>query len=434
MNILLVAPSNDAADILVEKLSVYFPPSELRRIIAYSRTIDQVSLLVKPYVTDGLADKEMVDEIMSTRIIVSTVNLAARFVHFGVPRGHFNVLCVDEAGHATEPEVVSVASGLIDFKRQNSQAGQLILAGDPKQLGPVITSHLCKRFGLSTSYMERLVKTDVYARGQDGIYPQELLTKLIRSYRSHPSILELPNEMFYENELLVCGDVLSTHSLAKWEHLPQKGFPLIFHAVNGENLREGTSPSWFNPQEAECVVNYVDLLVNQSRPAVAPTDIGIVTPYARQAQKIRLALKHRNFPEIKVGSVESFQGQERRCIIISTVRADAKFLSVDKKYDLGFVANEKRFNVALTRAKALLVVVGCPSVLAADETNWLPFLKYCKQNNAWAGDAWDEMDGTDDCTGEESSRDDSLIDDWQFVPGVSYTAEEEGLGFINREE
>jgi superfamily I DNA and/or RNA helicase len=122
--------------------------------------------------------------------------------------------------------------------------------------------------------------------------------------------------------------------------LPQTGFPVTFHAVNGENLREGTSASWFNPQEAEEVVNYVDLPVDQSRPAVMPEDIGIITPYARQAQKIHFALKHRNFQDIKVGSMETFQRQGRRCITVSTVWAETELLDHDLAFNLGFVANE----------------------------------------------------------------------------------------------
>lgn len=429
LNILFVAPSNDAADILVEKLSSYFPPSEMRRVIAYSRSIDQVSQAVRPYVLEGMSDtEELCAEIMGHRIVVSTVNLAARFAYYGVPRGHFGVLCVDEAGHATEPEVIGAAANLMDFTRQDSQTAQLILAGDPKQLGPVITSDLCQKFGLSVSYMERLAGTEVYSRDGQGEYPSGLIMKLVRTYRSHPAILKLPNEMFYDGDLLACGDKLSTHSLAKWEHLPQQGFPIIFHAVNGENLREGTSPSWFNREEAQEVVNYVNLLVNQSRPSVQCADIGIITPYARQAQKIRKLLKHLNFPDIKVGSVETFQGQEKRCIILSTVRAESDLLSVDRKFNLGFVCNAKRFNVAVTRAKSLLIVVGSPSVLATDEKTWLPFLRYCKENNAWVGQPWDESD-------VEPLESDDGEEDWQLVDeSISHGVLQEGLGFINREE
>jgi superfamily I DNA and/or RNA helicase len=179
------------------------------------------------------------------------------------------------------------------------------------------------------------------------------------------------------------------------------------------------------------VVNYVDLLVNQSRPAIKPQDIGIITPYARQAQKIRQLLKHLNFDEIKVGSVETFQGQERRVIIISTVRAESELLSVDRKYNLGFVSNEKRFNVAVTRAKSLLIVVGSPSVLATDEKTWRPFLRYCKDNHAWAGQPWEEEEYVNSSLDVADSNDSWLIVD---DGGVSQSVLQEGLGYINREE
>ena len=83
LNILLVAPSNDAADILVEKLSSYFPPSEMIRAMAYSRPLSMVPEVVRPYaLQDGL---ERISEILSHRITVSTINLAARFAFGGVP-------------------------------------------------------------------------------------------------------------------------------------------------------------------------------------------------------------------------------------------------------------------------------------------------------------------------------------------------------------
>lgn len=430
LKILLIAPSNDAADILVSRLATYFPPSDLRRILAYSRSMDQVAKDVKPFCREGLSDEEKRTDIMSAKIVVGTVNLSARLSLLGIPRGHFNVLCVDEAGHATEPEVVSVAATLLDFQGSGAkERGQLILAGDPRQLGPIITSDICKKYGMSISYMERLAGRDVYGRASvEKGYPPELLTKLVRNYRSHPSIMKLPNELFYDDELIMCGDKLSTHSLARWEHLPQTGFPIIFHAVHGENLREGSSPSWFNPQEAQQVTDYVQLLVQQTRPAVSPDDIGIITPYARQAQKITTALRISNLDGIKVGSVETFQGQERRVVILSTVRAENDLLTSDKKYNLGFVANEKRFNVAVTRAKALLIIIGHPKVLATDKKCWLPLMKFCKEKQSWLGQDWEE-----DESSSEDESDESDSDDEGFVR-VSHAVEQEGMGYINREE
>jgi helicase MOV-10 len=439
LKILIVAPSNDATDILVEKLSAYFPPSEMVRVLAYTRNMSDVPTSVRRYCKEDLDLADLDGSLSSFQIVASTVNLAARFTNMGtgLAEGYFDVVCLDEAGQATEPEVMGVvASSLIKF--DGNDPGQMIMAGDPNQLGPVITSAVCQKFGMGISYMERLVTTSPAYRpsasekGEKMLYPPQLVTMLVRNYRSHPAILKLPNDLFYDNKLIACGDRLTTHSMAKWEHLPSTSadFPIIFHSVDGANLREGTSPSWFNPHEVLIVVEYVDLLVNQSRPRVSVNDIGIITPYARQVQKIKLALNAKNFDGVKVGSVETFQGQERRCVIISTVRSEKSLLLHDEKYNLGFVANEKRFNVAITRAKSLLIVVGNPIVLATDKKNWLPFLRYCRENGGWSGDDWDEEEGsqTDLGGGAGFFEVDDNIDDWDIVPDAI------PHGFVNREE
>ena len=437
--ILLVAPSNDASDILVQRLSQYFPPKELLRVLAYSRRLDDVSPALRPY-TIQLGEELILEEIAAARIVVSTVNLASRLAYMGVKRGHFDCVMVDEAGHATEPELIAVAASLMDMKAAGSEC-QLILAGDPKQLGPITTSKICESFGYGISLLERLSQRKVYRKDpRSHAYPHDLVTKLVRNYRSHPALLKLPNDLYYDGELQNCGDVFVTHSLCRWEHLPKAGFPLLFHSINGRNLREGNSPSWFNPEEAQQVAGYVDLLTRESRPPTAYEDIGIITPYARQAQKIRAALEI-SHPgnSIKVGSVETFQGQERRVIILSTVRSDPDlFFDHDAKYNLGFVAHPKRFNVAMTRAKALMIVVGCPSVLALDRDNWLPLLMYCHDQNAWAGDEWDPH-SADERDGDGEGGDEIAVmrsdgahklsqESWDVVQV------EEVFGYVNREE
>jgi helicase MOV-10 len=83
-------------------------------------------------------------------------------------------------------------------------------------------------------------------------------------------------------------------------------------------------------------------------------DIGIITPYNKQAQKLKRLLRREGLEEVKVGSTETFQGQERRVIIISTVRSSEDYVNSDVLHNLGFLENPKRFNVAVTRAQALL--------------------------------------------------------------------------------
>jgi superfamily I DNA and/or RNA helicase len=326
----------------------------------------------------------------------------------------------------------------MNFHRNDQHAGQLILAGDPRQLGPVITSSLCKKYGMEISLMERLANRSVYSN-KGGEYPKELITKLIRNFRSHPDILKLPNKMFYDNELIACGNKFDTHSMANWEHLPCPKFPVIFHSVFGESEREGNSPSWFNRQEAEIVLHYVRLLVKQSKPGIHMDEIGVITPYARQVQKIRLLLKAHDLGDVKVGSVETFQGQERKCIIVSTVRSSEHHLVFDAKYNLGFVNHPKRFNVTVTRAKSLLVAIGHPHVLATDKDHWLPLLRMCHEAGSWVGEPWNENADTEEKDLQEMGMldgddDDDNDEDTENEHTVSHVVAQEAVGFFNREE
>ena len=99
---------------------------------------------------------------------MATVNMTAILWCTGdsdsyILRGHFDLLCVDEAGHVTEPEIIAITATLMRYHKDdgntNSSSGQIILAGNPQQLDPVITSELCKKFQMDKYYMERLLKT-----------------------------------------------------------------------------------------------------------------------------------------------------------------------------------------------------------------------------------------------------------------------------------
>ena len=131
-----------------------------------------------------------------------------------------------------------------------------------------------------------------------------------------------------------------------------------------------------------------------------------------------------------IGSVETFQGQERRVIIISTVRSENSLLQHDLRYNLGFVANEKRFNVAVTRAKSLLIVVGNPRVLETDTKNWLPLLRFCKSKKSWMGEDWEEEASPDSDSGDNAqNKGDEAEDEDEWA-----AAAQESYCFVNREE
>ncbi|CAM9888298.1 unnamed protein product [Bubo scandiacus] len=341
----------------------------------------------------------------------ASFHLSPRLVSANFPPGFFSHVFIDEGGQAVEPESVVAIAGLLSAMDQetNPNGGQLVLAGDPQQLGPVLRSPLAIEHGLGTSLLERLMLHNPLYKKSSGGYDPQFVTKLLWNYRSHETILRIPNELFYDSELKACeSDELDVRSLyCAWEELPKKGFPVIFHGVCGEEQREAKSPSFFNTAEIEVLVHYLKKLL-QSRgkggcPRVSPKEVGIISPYRKQVEKIRKAVTSldpvlRALPDIsllKVGSVEEFQGQERRVILISAVRSCSEYFPLDETFNLGFLKNPKRFNVAITRAKALLIVVGNPAVLSKDQ-HWHRFLRYCREEGGYTGYPYEDESPAED--------------------------------------
>ncbi|XP_069346579.1 RNA helicase Mov10l1 [Eulemur rufifrons] len=378
--ILVCAPSNSAADLVCLRLheSRVLRPAAMVRVNATCRFEETIIDAIKPYCKDG----EDIWKASRFRVIITTCSSAGLFYQIGVRVGHFTHVFVDEAGQASEPECL-IPLGLI-----SDVSGQIVLAGDPMQLGPVIKSRLAMAYGLNVSMLERLMSRPAYLRDENafgacGAYNPLLVTKLVKNYRSHAALLALPSRLFYHRELEVCADPEVVTSLLGWEKLPKKGFPLIFHGVRGNEAREGRSPSWFNPVEAVQAMRYCCLLARSVSSQVSASDIGVITPYRKQVEKIKILLRNVDLMDIKVGSVEEFQGQEHLVIIISTVRSNEDRFE-DDRYFLGFLSNSKRFNVAITRPKALLIVLGNPHVLVRDPC-FGALLEYSLTNGVYTG-------------------------------------------------
>lgn len=103
-----------------------------------------------------------------------------------------------------------------------------------------------------------------------------------------------------------------------------------------------------------------------------------------QVHQIRELLMELDMKMPKIGSVEEFQGQERQIIILSTVRSTSDYVSDDVRHALGFVASPRRLNVAITRARALLIILGNPKLLSQD-IYWRSVLTYCIKNDSYTG-------------------------------------------------
>nr|VWP00270.1 Adenylate cyclase [Ganoderma boninense] len=381
--VLACAPSNSAADIIALRLSAALTPEEMFRCNAASRDPRSVPDALVPYTLHMIGHYGIppLEALTKYRVVVTTCGNASFAYNVGMARGHFSYIFIDEAGQATEPEVLAAINTMA------SDDTRIVLSGDPKQLGPIIRSSIAREHGLGVSYMERLMERPIYGaqagRGRSWV-------KLLQNYRSHEAILRYPNEKFYGSELEVRGDAGAINSFLASAQLVSPKFPVVFHSLAGHNDRESTSPSYFNIDEASEVKAYVQALLADRQHPIQAKDIGVITPYHAQVRKIRKLLQEADIPDVDVGSVEIFQGQERRAIIISTVRSSADLLAYDAKFTLGFVSNPRRFNVAITRAKALLIVIGDAAILSLDPI-WRGFMNHVYLGGGWRGDlpTWD---------------------------------------------
>ncbi|KAJ3929858.1 MAG: RNA helicase [Lentinula lateritia] len=393
--LLVCAPNNSAADLLTQKLST-LGPSVVLRLNALSRKLSELpkSLHRFAIINDNEAfAMPTAQNIRKYRVVVSTCITAGVPAGLGIERGYYSHIFVDEAGQAMEPTVMVPLKELADDKTN------VVLAGDNKQLGPIVHSGLASVLGLKTSYLARIMDREIYdLDGKSSVGGRGVtIVKLVRNFRSHPAILEFSNEHFYNHELLYCGNSMLTRSLEDSNELPKKKFPLIFHGIIGKDQREASSPSFFNIEEASQVKKYCINLISDRKNGIRAEHIAVITPYHAQRIKIlNLLSRDHTTREIKVGSVEEFQGQERRIVIISTVRSNTDFIGADINRMLGFVASPHRFNVAITRAQALLIVIGNPMVLSLDPL-WRAFLNYVYRGGGWRGKtiSWDPAGAVD---------------------------------------
>lgn len=373
--ILICASSNSAADHILDKIlsekDIELQEYEIFRLNAATRPYEDVKTdhICHCFFEDQLFRCPPLKALMRYRIIISTYMSASLLYAEGVKRGHFSHIFLDEAGQASEPETMIAISQLC---RQDTT---VVLAGDPMQLGPVIYSRDAERYGLGKSYLERLFECEFYSGGDPNY-----VTYLVRNYRCHSEILYLPSRLFYGGELIACKD--DADSSMTWGNLlPNKDFPVLFIGVQGCDEREGTNPSWFNRFEASKVIEIIKKLTKKN---LNEGDIGVITPYRQQVLKLKKVLENLDLLDIKVGSVEQFQGQERQVIIISTVRSTVKHNEFDRNHCLGFLSSPRRFNVAITRARSLLVIIGNPHIISKDP-HWNQLLWRCVDNDSYQG-------------------------------------------------
>ena len=250
----------------------------------------------------------------------------------------FDLVVIDEACQMIEPSCwIAIARG-----------ERVVLAGDHCQLPPTIVNDEALAQGLGVSLFERLMNRSA----------ADLSRRLSIQYRMHESIMAFSSAEFYDGDLQADPSVAGHRlcDLPNVSHAPLTETPVEFIDTAGAGYDEQQEPdgeSRLNPREGELVMRKVNALMEAG---LGARQVAVITPYAAQARWLRERLKA---PGLEIDSVDGFQGREKEAVVISLVRSNSAG-------EIGFLADVRRMNVALTRARRKLLVIGDSATLASD--------------------------------------------------------------------
>ncbi|NPB06757.1 MAG: IGHMBP2 family helicase [Aquificae bacterium] len=277
-------------------------------------------------------EEKLVRRVLSRAPVVCTTNATAGSELLEPER--FDLTVIDEATQATEP------SCLIPLVK----SPKLVMAGDHKQLPPTVLSEKAKP--LSYTLFERMLE----------LYGEPVYAMLRLQYRMNEPIVEFPNRTFYGGKLLTPPEVARRRLPVK--HPPGGPYadpekPLVFKAVQGREEQKKGSTSYYNEAEATEAVKAVKELL---KAGLKPEQVGVVSPYEEQVKLLEELLKNEG---VEVKTVDGFQGREKEAMVVSFVRANPEG-------ELGFLKDYRRLNVAVTRPRTKLVLLGHEETLKRD--------------------------------------------------------------------
>ena len=314
--------------------------------------------------------------VRGSKVVLATLHGAGGF---HLKNQKFDVVIIDEASQALEAQCwVPLVN-----------ASKVVLAGDHLQLPPTIKSleHQAPKkksnakdgekkdqllnMTLETTLFDRLLK----------LHGPEIKRMLTTQYRMHERIVRFPSDELYESKL-IAGEAVKARLLKdlpyEVEDTEDTREPLVFWDTQGGDFPERTEDeetskksllgeSKSNEGEASLVKLHVTRLIEAG---VKPEDIAVVTPYNAQLALVSKMLKE-DYPELELGSVDGFQGREKEAVVVSLVRSGG---------EVGFLGEKRRLNVAMTRSKRHLCVIGDSETLAKGNGFLKRWMKYLEDN------------------------------------------------------
>jgi ATP-dependent RNA/DNA helicase IGHMBP2 len=324
-----------------------------KSLLKDARDFKQYAETLEEYIVNQVVDR--------AQVIACTLTGTA---HKLVAKRKFHTVFIDEAAQALAPAC------WIAIER----AQRVIFVGDHCQLPPTVKSMEADKGGLGVSLMETLIENK-----------NEVASMLEEQYRMNQQIMGFSSEQFYDGKLKAAPGI-GGRSLG--EDFP--AFEFVDTAGCGFGEKKNSSLSTYNREEAQLLLKHLAMLIAQlegERPEVLKThfSIGVIAPYKAQVKELQEQLEaspmlSSYLPQIKISTVDGFQGQECDVVYISLVRSN-------DKGEIGFLKDIRRTNVALTRARKKLVVVGDSATLSQFPF-YQRFFDYVEKMGAYRS-AWD---------------------------------------------
>ena len=315
---------------------------EAKDCVAHSRNIED-------YLVSKLLDQA---RVICTTLVGSVNNYLKDFI--------FDSCFIDEASQALEP-----ATWIPILKSK-----KIILAGDPFQLPPTVKSPEAEKMGLTKTLLDITFEKNINIHLLD------------TQYRMNEQIMEFSNNQFYQGKLKA-GTNVKTHYYQTQENVP----PVLFIDTAGcgfDEVQNEKTRSIYNPDEAQLLFSHLDKILSELTYNHHDISIGIIAPYKQQAIFLKeFDAENKNFAQnfdVATHTIDSFQGQEKDIIYISLTRSNPDA-------EIGFLKDYRRMNVAMTRARKQLIILGDSTTLASDKF-YGALIDFCQEKDYYKS-AWE---------------------------------------------
>ncbi|CAO1434380.1 unnamed protein product [Diamesa hyperborea] len=393
-HILMIASNNTACNDISERLIQYVSCNKILRIYSSKyerqqntdkiirlkcRTVEICADCKSRYCKDlqKFRDNPCYEEFYSARVVIVTLAGSGSLVNAGIRSDHFDYIFIDDAASIAEVHTLIPIVGLATSASSDTFmiSANIILSGDPSQLEPTVTHPFNLKLGMDCSMMERMMKkVNKYKcdSSADALHNPHI-TQLNICFRSHRAIVRFSYMNFYAGSQLRSS--VEENFASGWKHLKNRDFPIMFMDSQYSDDCQVFGKFLLKKVEVNVINYYVNSLLTEgiNGETVLPEDIGIISMDLAEPNTIINQLRL-CYPNVDIGSVESFQGREKKIIFLSTIRTDSQ--------KIGHKRSDKRLLVALTRAKSLLVVIGNTDKLLNCDM-WSKFIMYCINNNAY---------------------------------------------------